>query len=71
MRKKYLTYDHPISDALTKPLSDMNREVNLMVRCSNNDGTYELEKVSVMKMYKSMEDRRKGPIALRRVVWTF
>jgi len=66
MRKKYLTYGHPISDALTRPLSDMNREVNLMVRCSKNDGTYELERGSVTKLYKSMEERRKGPIALRK-----
>lgn len=65
MRQKYLTYGHAIGDALTKPLSDMNREVNLMVRCARQNHTYELEG-SIMNIYKSNIERRKGPIYMRK-----
>ncbi|KAL7537056.1 hypothetical protein ACHAXR_010153 [Thalassiosira sp. AJA248-18] len=65
MRKKYLTYGHAIGDALTKPLSYMNREVNLMVRCAKHNNTFQLEG-SVTKKYKSNAERRSGPIFMRK-----
>ena len=65
LRKKYLTYGHKIGDALTKPLSAMNREVNLMIRCANHNNTYELEG-SVIYKYKSKDERRKAPIHSRK-----
>ena len=65
LRKKYLTYGHKIGDALTKPLSAMNREVNLMIRCANHNNTYELEG-SVIFKFKSKDERRKAPIYMRK-----
>ena len=40
----YLTYGRAIKDALTKPLSALSKEVNLIVGCSKHDNTlFELE----------------------------
>ena len=65
LRKKYLTYGHAIQDAMTRPLSDMNKETNLMVRCVKNDYTYEMEG-SVMHKYQTKDERKKSKIALRK-----
>lgn len=65
LRKKYKTYGHAQKNALTKPLSDMNREVNLMVRCALNNSETEIVDVSVMKKYKTKDERRHQPIARR------
>ena len=76
MRQKYLTYGHAQTDALVKPLGDLNREVNLMVRCAleddgvsgNNDNNNNNNTMdgSVMNKYKTKDDRRKHAILRRR-----
>lgn len=65
MRQKYLTYGHAQTDALTKPLGELNREVNLMVRCALNN-TEESMDGSVMNKYKTREERRKHAILRRK-----
>ncbi|KAL3804038.1 hypothetical protein HJC23_006429 [Cyclotella cryptica] len=66
MRQKYLTYGHAQTDALTKPLGDLNREVNLMVRCAVDGDDSDAMDGSVMKIYKSKDDRRKHAIMRRK-----
>ncbi|KAL7475554.1 hypothetical protein ACHAW6_001465 [Cyclotella cf. meneghiniana] len=66
LRQKYLTYGHAQTDALTKPLADLNREVNLMVRCAVDAGDADAMDGSVMEKYKNKDDRRKHAIMRRK-----
>lgn len=66
MRQKYLTYGHAQVDALTKPLGDLNREVNLMVRCAVNEEEEDAMDGSVMTKYKTKDDRRNHAILRRK-----
>lgn len=67
MRQKYLTYGHAQTDALVKPLGDLNREVNLMVRCALNEkDDNDAMDGSVMNKYKTKDDRRKHAILRRK-----
>ena len=66
MRQKYLTYGHAQVDALTKPLGDLNREVNLMVRCAVNEEEDDAMDGSVMTKYKTKDERRNHAILRRK-----
>lgn len=66
MRKKYLTYGHAQTDALTKPLGDLNREVNLMVRCAMDPNGDDGMDGSIMSKYKTKDERRKNAILRRK-----
>lgn len=66
MRLKYKTYGHAQTDALTKPLGDLNREVNLMVRCAMDSGDDNAMDGSVMSKYRTKDERRKHAILRRK-----